>query len=107
MCGWFSLATARDFTFESLSALRLTGVVRAQHFDRENPIEARVVRAIDLTHAATTEQRQDFVRSEARPRREGGCGLDHKHDQRARLLRLSQRNERRELRSSVPTPREM
>ena len=43
-----------------------------QHLERDEPIEPRVARFVDLAHAPAAERGDDFVRPEARP-----CGERH------------------------------
>ena len=49
---------------EAQAYVRLIDDVRRKDFDRDGAVEARVVRAIHLAHAARTKQRLDFVRTE-------------------------------------------
>src|SRR4030095_8348459 len=45
--------------------LGVAGERRGQDLDRDGAIQLRVPRAVDFTHAAGSERRQDFVRAEA------------------------------------------
>ena len=45
--------------------LRVGGERLGQDLDRDGAIQLRVPRAVDLTHAAGAERRQDLVRAEA------------------------------------------
>ena len=37
-----------------------------QHLDRHRPVEARVLRAVDLAHAAGAQRAEDLVRTKTR-----------------------------------------
>jgi hypothetical protein len=53
----------------TLEPRETVGVVRkrfGQHFDRDLAIEARILRAIDLTHPAGADGGQNLVRSDPR-----------------------------------------
>ncbi len=49
------------FTFESQDRLPVAGDVRSENLDRHVAAEAGVAGAIHLTHAAGSEQTDDFV----------------------------------------------
>ncbi len=51
---------------ESAQAVDVVGYLGRQHLDRDLAIEALVVGAVDLAHAAGPEWRDDLVRAEAR-----------------------------------------
>jgi hypothetical protein len=51
--------------FEAVAELGIARERLGEDFDRDRPIQARVARAIHLTHAAGTEGPQHFVRTEA------------------------------------------
>ena len=55
---------------EARERVRVVGDGRGQDLDGDVAVELRVARAIDLSHAACSERRQDLVRAESRPRRE-------------------------------------
>src|SRR5262249_52810748 len=56
------------FLPESRQALGIAAELGWQDFDRHVAPQPRVARSIDLPHAAGTQRRQDFVRSELRAR---------------------------------------
>ena len=56
--------------FEAQTEFGADGHAAPDHLDRHRAIEAGVVRPIDLAHAATADQRHDFVSAEARARRQ-------------------------------------
>ena len=55
---------------EPLAEVRIAGDRFWQNFDGDCSIEARVLRAVHLAHAASADQRDDFVRAEAGAGRE-------------------------------------
>ena len=64
MCGWFTDAIARASRWKRSSACGSPRHGRGQHLDGDVAIEPRVVRAIDLAHAAGADGRDDFIRPE-------------------------------------------
>src|SRR5262249_5072585 len=52
------------FTIEALAKLQIGGELGGKDFDRDNPIQARIVGAIDLAHSAGCEEALDFIRTE-------------------------------------------
>src|SRR5712691_1461272 len=62
------------FAFESDLQLRVGPELRRENFDRHIAIEARVAGAINLSHAASAEGRDDLVRPKPRTR----CNLHGK-----------------------------
>jgi len=54
------------FAFKSHAPVSVFGQFRREHFDRDRAIEARVAGAIDLSHAAGADRRDDFVGTEPR-----------------------------------------
>jgi len=58
------------FMFESAQAIRVVCHRGREHFDGDVTIETRIAAAVDFTHPARPEQRDDFVRAEARTGRE-------------------------------------
>ena len=64
----FGMAEAGEQFRLALEAGQTVGVVReglGQRLDRDVAAESRVARAIDLTHAAGAERREDLVGAEA------------------------------------------
>ena len=63
------------FELEPPEAIRVSGHLRWQQLQRDVTSELRVVREIDLAHAAGTEQRANDIRPDGRARRQGhrGC----------------------------------
>jgi len=59
------MRTRFRFTFESFAESCIGGEVRRQDLDSDSAVEARVLRAIHLTHAAGAERRFNFVRTES------------------------------------------
>ena len=53
------------FTLEALQPPRIGRGRRGEDLDRDEPIEPRVARAIDLAHRAGSQRRQDLVGSES------------------------------------------
>jgi hypothetical protein len=51
------------FALEALAQFGAIGKMCWQNFDGDVAAQARVARAIDLTHSARPERRNDFVRS--------------------------------------------
>jgi hypothetical protein len=47
---------------EALAALVVAGKMFRQHLDSDGPVEARVFGTIHLTHAASSERGENFVR---------------------------------------------
>ena len=41
--------------------------MRAEHLDRHCAVQARITRAVDVSHAARTDLGHDFIRAEAHP----------------------------------------
>ena len=58
------------FMFESAQAIRVMGHRRRENFDGDVTIETRIATAVDFAHPASAEQRDDFVRAEARTGRD-------------------------------------
>ena len=52
------------FALKSLAHVRIGCDMRGQHFDRHRATKTGVVGSVDLSHAACTEWRDDFVRPE-------------------------------------------
>jgi hypothetical protein len=62
------------FALKALLCFSIGGQMRRQDLDRDGAIQARVERAIHLSHAACSQWRLDFVRSESGARAEShGC----------------------------------
>jgi hypothetical protein len=61
------------FLFETPQSVGIIGQGLWQHFDRDITIEPRIAPAIHLTHAARTQQREDFIWTEFGAR--GECHL--------------------------------
>jgi hypothetical protein len=59
---------------ETLAQLGIGGDVGRQHLERHGPIQARVARLVDLTHAAGAGERLDLVGSDERAGGEGHRG---------------------------------
>ncbi len=59
------------FLLEAVKALRIAGKTGREDFDGDVAPEARIARAIDLTHPTGTQRGNDFVGAEARPSRQG------------------------------------
>jgi hypothetical protein len=53
------------FALKPRDSLRVGGERLGQDLDRNGAIELRILRAVDLTHAAGAERRPDLVRAEA------------------------------------------
>ena len=53
---------------EALPELGVLGELRRQHLDGDDAVQARVLRAIDLAHAAGADRRLDLVRTQTGPR---------------------------------------
>src|SRR6516165_11937853 len=62
--GMIELRDRAGLAVESLAELRIGSQRGGEHFDRNDPIETGVARAVDLTHAASTKRCDDFVRAE-------------------------------------------
>ena len=60
---------------ESTDAVRVRGQFLRQHLDGDLPIKAFVTCAIHLAHPAPAEERDDFVRAEARTRLQGHLNI--------------------------------
>ena len=58
------------FTIEPGEAVATAGERVGQDFQRHQAAERGIAGAIDLSHAARTQRRDDFVRAETRARRE-------------------------------------
>ncbi len=65
MCGCERGDRAR-LALEAHAPVFVLGQLRRQDFDRDCAIEARVAGAIDLSHAAGADRRDDFVGTEPR-----------------------------------------
>jgi hypothetical protein len=61
-----------------------------EHFDGDVAIEARIAGAVDFAHPAPAEQRNDFVRPEARTGRQSQC-FSRLYGQRAGAISASER----------------
>jgi hypothetical protein len=61
------------FALEALAPIRVAGDVGGEHFNGDRPIEARVVRFVNFTHAAGSEGGEDLVRAKA-----GAAGEDQR-----------------------------
>src|SRR3982750_452924 len=59
------LGDGSRLTLEALTELRIGGQGRREHLDRDQPIQARVARAVDLPHGADANQPVNFVSAEA------------------------------------------
>ena len=59
------------FAIESLPKLGIGREMRGKDFQRDDAVEARVGAAIHLAHAARADRCDDFIRPEARARRDG------------------------------------
>ena len=51
-----------SFALESLSQFRTISKIRGQNLDGDNAVEVGIFGAVDLTHSARTDGREDFVR---------------------------------------------
>ena len=60
------------FALEALAELGIGGECVGQDLDRDDAIEPRVARLVDLAHAAGADEREDFVGAEA-----GAGGQSH------------------------------
>ena len=56
--------------FEAPKTVGVSGHRRGKNLDRNVALKARIAGAIDLAHAAGTQNRDDFVRADANARRE-------------------------------------
>src|SRR5439155_19477438 len=59
-----------------------------ENFDRNGAVQTRVPGAINLTHAARTDRRQDLVRPQLRAGGQGPCWLSRAAHSNAEALRL-------------------
>ena len=66
--GMVECGRSPSLLLESAQAIGVVGHLGRQHLDRDLAIEALVVGAVDLAHAAGTQWRDDLVRAEARTR---------------------------------------
>jgi len=62
--GMIELRDRFRFARETLAELRIVGERARQHLDRDRTVEPRIACAIDLSHAAGAERRDDLVRTE-------------------------------------------
>jgi hypothetical protein len=58
------------FPLEALTTAWVGRDMRAQDLDRDNAIESRVARLVDLAHTTGAEVHDDFVRTEVSPSQE-------------------------------------
>ena len=56
---------ALRLTLEAFPKHRIDSQRRRQDFDRDDTLESRVARLVDLAHPTGAERRQDFIRSES------------------------------------------
>ena len=49
------------FALEALAGLRIAGVIRRNDLDRDEPIEPRVARLVDVAHPASADARHQLV----------------------------------------------
>jgi hypothetical protein len=77
------LRDSARFAVKAFAELRIGCEPGWQNLDCDGPVEPRIPRLIDLAHAASTEQRQDFVRTEARAGAQSQSAADYTR----RLLR--------------------
>ena len=75
MLGCESAAIAFASAWKRVQRVAVVDEVLGQHLDRDVALEARVARAVHLAHAAGAERRQDLVRAETGPGREGHLDL--------------------------------
>src|SRR5262245_9298585 len=52
------------FLFETAQAVRIARISRGEDFDGDVSIQARIARAINFTHSATSQQRRNFIVAE-------------------------------------------
>ena len=62
------------FLLEARDAVTVRGHALRQDLDRDLPMEAAVVRAIDLAHTANTQDSRNLVRTELCPGWDGHVG---------------------------------
>ena len=65
--GMIELRDDARFPMEALAELRVGGELVGLDFDRDNPIQPRIARAIDLAHAAGGVKTLDPIRAEGSP----------------------------------------
>ena len=63
MCGWLSEEMARASISNRARRSGRSAEFRVQHLDRDEAIQPRIARPVDLTHPADADQRQEFVRA--------------------------------------------
>ena len=55
------------FLLEAMQTIAIVGETGWEDFDRDRAIEARITRAVHLTHAACPDRTEDLVRAERGP----------------------------------------
>ena len=71
--GVIELGNGVRFVIEAVAEPGIGREHRRHDFDRDNPIEARVLGPIDFAHAALADERQDFVRAKPVAGGQGHC----------------------------------
>ena len=71
MCGMVQAGDGAGFALEALAEIWAVGEMRREDFDGDDSVEARVARAIDLSHAAGAQGGDNLVGAEFGCWREG------------------------------------
>jgi hypothetical protein len=70
MFGWLSEARTLGFALEARKAVGISGEDGREDLERHVAIQLRIAGAIDLTHAARADERQDLICAETSAGRE-------------------------------------
>jgi hypothetical protein len=78
------LRNRAGFAVEALPELRVAGQILGEDLDGDRAVKPRVAAFVNLPHAARTEWREDFVRTQPHADCEGQTGVDYTGETAAR-----------------------